>query len=90
MSARHDPGPWTFDGRFVGSGHAKANICECRDHSGCWTDSSEAVANARLISAAPELLDALRALLHSSGVDERASAQMQSHAAINKATGGAA
>jgi len=34
------------------------NICECSDNSGCWSNAPEAVANARLISAAPDSLDA--------------------------------
>lgn len=56
---KHTPGPWHSTGRYVGSGHAKMNICECSDNSGCWSNAPEAVANARLIAAAPELLEAL-------------------------------
>lgn len=63
MSAhKHTPGPWHSTGRYVGSGHAKMNICECSDNSGCWSNAPEAVANARLIAAAPELLEALNKL----------------------------
>ena len=91
---KHDPGPWNFDGRFVGSGHSKSNICECRDHSGCWTDSVDAIANARLIAAAPELLDALQGFVSllrapSSPIRSRALAVEveKGRALIAKATG---
>lgn len=65
MSAhKHTPGPWHSTGRYVGSGHAKMNICECSDNSGCWSNAPEAVANARLIAAAPELLEAIEPFAH--------------------------
>ncbi len=66
----HTPGPWTNGGHsdFVWSVHG--NVCACGDphasgHVGyteCEIGSQwlgEAVANARLISAAPDLLDAI-------------------------------
>lgn len=78
-------GPWTHDGRFVGSGHAKANIAECRDQSGCWTDSSDAVANARLIAAAPAMYEALKGVLR---VADRATVEFDAaRAALASASG---
>lgn len=95
MSAhKHTPGPWHSTGRYVGSGHAKMNICECSDNSGCWSNAPEAVANARLIAAAPELLEALLAMTElvewakQCFVFEADTDRAKS--AIAKATGGAA
>ncbi len=100
MSAhKHTPGPWHSTGRYVGSGHAKMNICECSDNSGCWSNAPEAVANARLIAAAPELLEACMAMLewddrekdHAvdfyAGMDLCRAAFDKARAAIAKATG---
>lgn len=90
MSAhKHTPGPWHSTGRYVGSGHAKMNICECSDNSGCWSNAPEAVANARLIAAAPDLLESVKALLGCmslAGWDGDPIA-VKARAAIAKATG---
>lgn len=101
MSA-HTPGPWTQDGfnmssviRCVverGSPDAKhtcgdyETIAECRGEN--WR------ANARLIAAAPELLDALQSIaridISEVGAWEKVAGRMQATAldAIEKATGG--
>jgi hypothetical protein len=60
MSTKHTPGPWRYDdtwGLIVARGEVEVAAC----HGG--GSRSEAQANARLISAAPELLDALKTLL---------------------------
>lgn len=58
----HTPGPWDCDGSEI---HAE-NLCIANayrprtDDEGNWMAIEEVQANARLIAAAPELLDALR------------------------------
>lgn len=63
MSIKHTPGPWTTKELQVyaedGNGSTLAHVYDpSRDH-----DHSEAEANALLIAAAPDLLEALRFLL---------------------------
>ena len=61
-TATHTPGPWKFDGGEVwapqgrGPDHA-ANVCKMTG------DSQSRAANASLIAAAPELLEALRRMV---------------------------
>lgn len=59
MTASHTPGPWVAKGRYIGVENHMSYIAECRDYNGNWTNAPIAVANARLIAAAPELLHAL-------------------------------
>ena len=106
MSAQHTPGPWmvphfarddvccncayVFSESQVGMG----SICTI-DHGDENEPLEIAKANARLISAAPELLEALQLLIHE--VDESAvagatvygwkAATDKTRAAISKATG---
>jgi hypothetical protein len=99
MSTTHTPGPWTFKHAGDESGDigilsdGPAVVAECfpdiriRDEGA----HDECLANARLIAAAPELLEALRNLICDHGGsravsrdDERAIAAC---AAISKATG---
>jgi hypothetical protein len=71
----HTPGPWDWGphsdelvGRYevnAGEGRQRAHICEChsnRQQTRKVADE-EAAANARLIAAAPELLEALQSLI---------------------------
>lgn len=70
MTTSHTPGPWEAVGNLVRSPMHQpeglprgVQIVECMDgYSQPFTE--EAKANARLISAAPELLAALQAVLH--------------------------
>lgn len=58
MSARHTPGPWAVFERGIRAG----SICTIVHRIKWWAcglDESEEMANARLIAAAPELLDAV-------------------------------
>ena len=91
---KHTPGPWSVDhninvmaaGGFVAFPGISAGF--------------DQKANARLIAAAPELLEALQALEdyvcnnisndYPTGIDTDSIAFRQAHAAIAKATGGAA
>ena len=60
MNTQHTPGPWTVAGRdVVGKlGEMDTCIAECFNHSSM--DRHNAEANARLIAAAPELLEAVK------------------------------
>ena len=68
MSAKHTPGPWEAIGNLVRSPMDKESgsgvqLAECADRYYQKVNSDEAKANARLIAAAPELLEALVLLL---------------------------
>ena len=85
---RHTPGPW----KYAGDGsqevyERKGGFCICRvNHSPAFYDGV-ATANARLIAAAPDLIEALKSLVEISD-DDRAECQ-NARAAIAKATGAA-
>ena len=77
------------------SGLSEADLLEIRSAIDCAIIKGEDDAHARLVDAAPELLEALRDLLNAPDPDEvedatpRFRAVMKAHAAIAKATGGA-
>ena len=57
--AKHTPGPWTqLDGMWV-VGHGGRTVCTMAEAK---TNNDEMEPNARLIAAAPELLEALEAV----------------------------
>lgn len=96
MSAKHTPGPWLVDGNVI-RGDAQINgsvsvacVLDVAYPYGRWAGES-AKANAKLISAAPDLLAALQSVLANS-LDSQglADAHKQARAAIAKATGGKA
>lgn len=58
--SEHTPGPWKSFGRYVNT--AEGEPLATADAG---TIARENVANARLMAAAPDLLEALRGLLHS-------------------------
>lgn len=101
--SKHTPGPWLI-AESVASRHAITNMRRIRskneglEHGAVCDvygiqDGSEASANAILIAAAPDLLDALEDLLHEVGfgrVITETTASTKARAAIAKATGGAA
>lgn len=81
MSAQHTPGPWHT------AGDQGVQIRSQRDQiAKVWTmRGNEWKANARLIAAAPELLEALQFVM--SAHDEQLDAAFQqAHDAIDKAT----
>jgi hypothetical protein len=94
MSA-HTPGPWEAIGNLVRSPMDKESgsgvmLAECADRWFLKVNSDEAKANARLIAAAPELLEALQNLLAVAGVridDPRIVQFDAARAAVAKATG---
>jgi hypothetical protein len=62
----HTPGPWTAIGAFIENRHSGIAVCKtmCRlNDEGHFPVESEADANARLIAAAPDLLESLKAML---------------------------
>lgn len=77
------------------SGLSEADLLEIRSAIDCATSKGEDDAHARLVAAAPELLEALKGLLNAPNPDDvgdytpRLRAVMNAHAAIAKATGGA-
>jgi len=103
MSAKHTPGPWQVNSNFA------SQVCDCDGTSrGCAPIANmsgtpaERKANARLIAAAPDLLEALRevekhlqsyvdAIEYGGGAASKSSERLASvRAAIAKATGDAA
>lgn len=52
------PGPWFAYGRYIGTKNHKSAVAECRDVNGNWSDDVKSSADAKLIAAAPELLEA--------------------------------
>lgn len=63
MSTAHTHGPWSVNPEGIGEcvvGSVDRMVCECYEDGN--TQNEEDLANARLIAAAPELLDALNGL----------------------------
>ena len=89
MSAKHTQGPWTV----ISEGMASPKVVDGSGFGICHTTYAPtgAEANARLIASAPELLEALKAVLANS-LDSKglADAHKQARDAIAKATGGKA
>ena len=98
--SEHTPGPWAgrFNGHFwrvcdakdlpVALGAASNTVfCDCRFAPVRMPDS-ESAANARLIAAAPDLLDVLQALLSSLDDDDEANVtgmfSSETHALIGR------
>ena len=103
MSTKHTPGPWAYSTSQEGWSYT-VNIFQADNAAPTdgWSDVAYIIktcageqqaiqeANARLIAAAPELLDALNAaedLLHRMGM-QSSDAYQEIDAAIAKATGG--
>jgi len=87
MNTKHTPGPWVVVGSHVerhdGDG-IYSRIAACYETTICEEHGGTALANARLIAAAPDLLAALRALVHPMASDEDVD---HARAAIAKAEG---
>ena len=103
--AKHTPGPWKTKRdrhnrhRFEVRGKPDGHLTPCIAITASWLDSdpeSESAANARLIAAAPDLLEALREYVdqdfmacgYDSGIG--GTTQSKAEAAIAKATNGTA
>jgi hypothetical protein len=86
MNTQHTPGPWQFGTSSEGSFY-KRNIAGADGYHVALTssrDDSEVDANARLIAAAPELLEALQTMLKH---PDTMTAKLVAQVAIAKATG---
>jgi 2-oxo-4-hydroxy-4-carboxy--5-ureidoimidazoline (OHCU) decarboxylase len=90
MSTQHTPGPWHISGSTIKGPHPKDPqnrlrlVAETVFDKGTWIDETRA--NARLIAAAPDLLEALQFVMTAHG-EQLDTAFAQAHAAIAKATG---
>lgn len=92
---KHTPGEWFthregFSTVYVESRIGGGLIQEVAACGPTAAGSEQQEANARLMAAAPELMDALKALLNydNLGAYERADVRQKARAAIAKATGG--
>ena len=98
MTAKHTPGPWAYHNTptpFIYVNAGGLPICQIYTSTAHGQSIGEQFANARLIAAAPELLEALQRLsaqctrLSLPGQPET-DAEKTARAVIAKATGGAA
>lgn len=98
MTTKHAPGPWRWGDHFLGlyssaSGKEEGDVLTWRPYENMWLTFCESrEANARLIAAAPELLEALRivrdTLPHINGNASSVNSLLKlTGAAIAKATG---
>ena len=90
METKHTPGPWMIaesDERFVYALNEKGFNRFCAQVQDAHTDISELQANARLIAAAPELLEALNRAVMNYGHVMNAQDRKFIGEAIAKATG---
>lgn len=95
--SKHTPGPWIFDGDLVWAASIDGYVANTRTEdmtSGeniAKRDALEQIeANARLIAAAPDLLDALKSIVMSAEIGNAAilgPLLVSARAAIAKATG---
>ena len=99
MSNKHTPGPWTVTADGAGwyiecspeRGHSVAYIRAEIGEEDPDTSDDEKESNARLIAAAPELLEALKLIANAeNSALDLAYCKGIARAAIAKATGGAA
>ena len=91
MTTQHTPGPWIWGDNFKGLYGAGPNneVLDYASYEGMWLGYGSAMkANARLIAAAPDLLEALQAISNPSLDDfSRSCGFEKARAAIAKATG---
>lgn len=88
----YTPGPWTHSGQIGGPGHCFcAQVWDASDKSlavlATTANPSDANANARLIAAAPDLLEACKAFIAADNQCGIALAFDMAEKAIAKATG---
>jgi hypothetical protein len=93
MSAKHTPGPWIWADHhrgLFGAGPDNA-VLNHEPYEGMWLGHERKDANARLIAAAPELLEALQMVVRGYGITfQDAAIRDFARDAIAKAIGSAA
>lgn len=68
--SRHTPGPWTWREGYEGLDGVTEEVMSYADYENCWlTHGPSRDANAHLIAAAPELLEACQAALAWAALD---------------------
>lgn len=102
MDCKHTPGPWVVSAKsrttikqadFLGETNVLVASASGHPNSGLFPTDEEAIHNAHLIAAAPDLLDACRVMLDHVGYAscessvQRQGLQKMLRAAIAKATG---
>ena len=80
--SNHTKGPWIADGAQIFT--SDTNVAQA---NGYRIDRETVAANARLIAAAPELLEALKAMVEETCVNTVDDIHLQARAVIAKATG---
>jgi hypothetical protein len=88
MKTKHTPGPWTFDSRATGTYNVRTEsryIAIISDHPKREL-SDQMLPNAKLIAAAPELLEACASVLNANNNSLPAVVIIQLNEAIEKAT----
>lgn len=89
MPAMHTPGPWTWGDNFNGLyGAEHESVLSYADYEGMWLSFNDGHdANARLIASAPELLEALVAIVRADDLAELDQTDIErAREAIRKAT----
>lgn len=81
MNTKHTPGPWIKEGGTVCKANTLQTICKTSGK-----DEATQSANARLIASAPDMLDALQAIVDAFG-DQDSILIDQCKAALGKAIG---
>jgi hypothetical protein len=87
MTAQHTPGPWISIDNLIGNEDCEIATLWYPEYSP--NKHRERRANAKLIAAAPDLLEALQLLMAQTNSNELAVALDKARAAIAKATGSA-
>ncbi len=93
MTAKHTPGPWHWFTHsptvvFIDEGDGIVGIAWTGDPDGTETPLEEEIANARLIAAAPEMLEALKSIIRMVEVGERDTDVLRlAWASVDKAEG---
>lgn len=71
-TAKHSPAPWVADGNLIRTKGEGNLVTSVYDHLDMDIDAEEAEANISLITAAPELLEALESIYPQTGLEHDA------------------
>lgn len=88
MSAKHTPGPWKWDGHYVtDETNTLISIDGIAQPHGCLPDDDVSRANACLIAAAPDMLEALKIYIACRDAGQSGAENDAIESAIDKAEG---